>query len=153
MSVTGADSDLDHSLVPELEQATRELEVDIDMMLTHAHQLLNHDNQRLATWRYLLDQNSKSSCITGWRAGPARPTHPGAPCVSLITIAFTLATILELCFMLTLCYYSQNYSRIIIASPRTTVLENGTWALDGLQPALANTVRGRRFHRGVPSTL
>ena len=31
-------------------------------------------------------------------------------------LAFTLATILELCFMLTLCYYSQNYSRIIIAS-------------------------------------
>ena len=49
VSVTGADSDLDHSLVPELEQATLELEVDIDMMLTHAHQLLNHDNQRLET--------------------------------------------------------------------------------------------------------
>ena len=31
-------------------------------------------------------------------------------------LAFTLATILELCFMLTLCYYSQNYSCIIIAS-------------------------------------
>ena len=43
MSVTGADSDSDHSLVPELEQATLELEVDIDMMLTHAHQLLDHD--------------------------------------------------------------------------------------------------------------
>ena len=59
VSVTGADSDLDHSLVPELEQATLELEVDVDTMLTHAHQLLDHDNQRLATWWYLLDQNSQ----------------------------------------------------------------------------------------------
>ena len=31
-------------------------------------------------------------------------------------LAFPLVTILELCFMLILCYYSQNYSHIIIAS-------------------------------------
>ena len=31
-------------------------------------------------------------------------------------LAFPLATILELCFMLMLCYYSQHYSHIIIAS-------------------------------------
>ena len=43
VSVTGAVSESDHSLVPELEQATLELELDIDMMLTHAHQLLDHD--------------------------------------------------------------------------------------------------------------
>ena len=59
VSITGADSHSDHSLVPELQQATLELEVDVDMMLTHAHQLLDHDNKRLATWYYLLDQNSR----------------------------------------------------------------------------------------------
>ena len=37
-------------------------------------------------------------------------------------LAFTLATILELCFILTLCYYSQNYSRIVIASLTLTIL-------------------------------
>ena len=86
MSVTGADSDSDHSLVPELEQATLELEVDIDMMLTHAHQLLDHDNQRLATWRYLLDQNSRWRYVHVhyWLEGGAGPTlqpvmgQPGA---------------------------------------------------------------------------
>ena len=58
---------------------------------------------------------AKSTCITGWRAGPARPTHPGAPHASPITSIYA-------------CYYSgimlyanavlfsQNYSRIIIAS-------------------------------------
>ena len=37
---------------------------------------------------------AKSTCITGWRAGPARPTHPGAPRVSPITSIYT-------------CYYSR----------------------------------------------
>ena len=40
--------------------------------------------------------------------------------VDLQLLVFTVATILDLCFMLTLCYYSQNYSRIIIASLSAT---------------------------------
>ena len=43
MPVTGADSD--HSLAPELEQATLELEVDIDMMLTHAYHAATQSRQ------------------------------------------------------------------------------------------------------------
>ena len=46
---------------------------------------------------YLLDQNScgaKSTCITGWRAGPARPTHPGTPRALPITSVYA-------------CYYSR----------------------------------------------
>ena len=75
--VTGTDSDSDHSLAPELEQATLELEVDIDMMLTHAHQVFNHDNQRLATWHYLLDQNSWWCLVHVhyWLEGRAGPVH------------------------------------------------------------------------------
>ena len=118
MSITGADSHSDHSPVPELQQATLELEVDVDMMLTYVHQLLDHDNQRLATWHYLLDQNSRwrKVHVHYWlEAGPPRPTHPGALCVPPITSIYT-CYILELYFTLMLCYYSQNYSCIITAS-------------------------------------
>ena len=124
MSVTGADSDSDHSLVPELEQATFELEVDIDMMLAHAYQLLNHDRdwQLGVTCLTKTLDGAKSMCITGWRAGPVWCTHSGVPCVCRQLLAFMLATILELCFMLTLCYYSQNYAHNY-RKPRVTCIQ------------------------------
>ena len=37
---------------------------------------------------------TKSTCITGWRAGPARPTHPGVPHASPIISIYA-------------CYYSR----------------------------------------------
>ena len=102
------------------------LKLNIDMMLTHAHQLLNRDNQRLATWCYLLDQNSRWRLVHVhyWLEGRAGPAHSSgrAACVANYYIAFMLATILELCFLLTLCYYSLNYSRISLTLPQFTAV-------------------------------
>ena len=59
---------------------------------------------------------AKSTSITGWRAGPARPTHPGAPHASPITSIYACYYSRIMLYANTVCYYSQNYSRIIIAS-------------------------------------
>ena len=118
VSVTGADSDSDHSLVPELEQATLELEVDIDMMLTHTPATRSWQsetsNLALLAWPKLLMVLSPHALLVGGRGRPSPLIQVRRMCCQLL--AFTLATILQLCFMLTLCYYSQNYSCIIIAS-------------------------------------
>ena len=49
--------------------------------------------------------------------GQGRPTHPDASHQKTLR----LATILELCFMLMSCYYSKNYSSIVISSLISTI--------------------------------
>ena len=77
-------------------------------------------NLALLAWPKLSMALSPRALLVGGRGqpGPLIQVHRTRHQL----LAFTLATILELCFILTLCYYSQNYSRIVIASLTLTIL-------------------------------
>ena len=60
-------------------------------------------------------------------------------------LAFTLATILELCFMLTLCYHSQNYSRIIFTSLAATL----DFISSGMVDTAINITANSLLHRAI----